>query len=163
MILDTWKHIVEQLDQEKKCGFCWDFFAPMTEIDLNLVNQKKNCCCVNVFLLRNKTQDFSTNISLTPFQTVGNVVDIENYDVYFLIKSKPGINNYNEKYGHPIAESRHKTIFEPLRHCINHSILSGICGIGLVTSWNGTYIYDYSDEQYYGIKIAITQQMNNYE
>lgn len=164
-IIKTWSEIIDRFKSDNQCGFCWNFFAPLTEVDLNLVKEdsENECCCVNVFIVRNKGLDFSTSISYNVLQTITESIDNEFYDVYFLIKSSTGINNYNEMPNHPISESRHKTIFKPLRECITADILTNICEIGRVSQWNGTYVYDYQDEMYFGIKLSVTQQINNYE
>lgn len=165
-IIKIWKEVIENFNEENKCGFCWNFFAPLTEVDLNLVKKQNDCCCVNVFVVRNKSVDFSSNIAYNAINLPTAIDQINNdefYDVYFLIESREGINNYNEKPNHPIEESRHVTIFNPLRKCITNDILTGICGIGFITGWSGQYIYDYQDQMYYGIKLSITQRIMSYE
>ena|SRR5690554_2621745 len=155
-VTDFWQNTIDNFNDENQCGFCWNFFAPLTEVQLNLIRNQDECC-VNVFLVRNKGVDFDTQFS-TATGVSALELEREIYDVYFLIKSKEGINNYNEMADHPISESREKTIFEPLRKCITHKLINEICKTFLVTQWQGNYIYDYQDEQYYGIKLSITTQ-----
>lgn len=158
MILELWKGITEKMNTENKCGFCWEFYAPLTGKKLNIVRGDDECC-VKVFLLRNMTQDFGSRITYTSgFHT--NTNNFDNYKVLFLISSKEGINNYNELEGWDISKSRHETIFKPLRNCIESEILTDICSNFEVTNWTGKYIYDYQDENYYGIEITINQNYN---
>lgn len=158
MILELWKGITEQMNAENKCGFCWEFYAPLTDKKLNIVRGNGECC-VKVFLLRNMAQDFGSRITYTNgFQT--NTNNFDNYKVLFLIPSKEGVNNYNELEGWSVDESRHMKIFKPLRNCITSDILTQICSNFEITNWTGKYIYDYQDENYYGIEITINQNYN---
>lgn len=154
MITDFLQNTISNFNAEEKCGFCWEFYAPLTEIDLNIA---KTGCCVNVFLVREKGVDFDTQIQNFNGASARQS-EREHFDLYFLIKSKEGINNYNEIPGHPISESREKEIFEPLRNCITYSIFDEICKEFFIFSWSGKYIYDFQDEQYYGLRISITTQ-----
>lgn len=153
-----WKDIVCKFNEEKRCGFCWRFYAPLTEIDLNLVKKRKRCC-VNVFLVWNGAQDFAAQPNFDVEKGLpNNPIETFSYQVYFLISSKEGINNYNEMPEHPISESRYETILKPLRKCINYDILNEFCLDFGVTSWTGNYVYDYQDEMYYGIRLNIVTQ-----
>lgn len=171
-IVELWRDIIEAYNIDVKCGFCWKFYAPLTEQKLNLVRdvlvepgsgESEDACCVHVFLLRNQPDDFSSTPNYSQFSTISDIVSTENYVVYFLIKSKEGLNNYNELPGYSIDESRHETIFKPLRECIDISILTDLCLLGQVTSYRGSYVYDYQDEQYYGLKVNFSQRITNYD
>ena len=156
-VLELWRNLTEKLNTEESCGFCWKFYAPMTETRQNII-RKSNDCCVNVFLLRNKSQDFGSNLAYGPSGYLNAQQHTESYDILFLIPSKEGLNNYNELLGHSIDDSRYATIFKPLRDCIKSTMITSICEHASVTSWSGRYVYDYQDEQYYGLRISITQQ-----
>jgi len=56
-----WSELIKSYNRQKKCGFCWNFYAPLTEVKLNQVQLKK-LCCVNVFLVWDKGVDFDTFI-----------------------------------------------------------------------------------------------------
>lgn len=171
-IVELWRSIMQTYQEEFKCDFCWKFYAPLTELKLNTIRdilvelgsgESEDACCVHVFLLRNQPDDFSSTPNYSRFTTIADIVSTENYVVYFLIKSKEGLNNYNELPGYSIDESRHATIFKPLRECIDISILTDLCLLGQVTSYRGSYIYDYQDEQYYGLKVNFSQRITNYD
>lgn len=153
-----WDNLIQDFNKENKCDFCWRFYAPMREIDLNLV-RKKDECCVNVFLVWNGAQDFNTlaNFDINKGIPI-NPIEVFNYQVFFLVPSKEGINNYNEIPNHPVDESRYETILRPIRECINYNIFNDLCLKFGITSFNGSYVYDYQDEMYYGIKLNITTQ-----
>lgn len=158
-IIPLWEGIVKTMDETNACGYCWEFYAPLTEIKLNTTRTKegKNCC-VHVFLIRNKAMDFRH----TPIYTNRNIISgyalEDNYDIYFLVKSKRGLNNYNELPHHDVKDSRYETIFRPIRDCIESRMITGICGTARVTQFSGNFVYDYQDEQYYGYKISIQQR-----
>ncbi|HLS52728.1 MAG TPA: hypothetical protein VK031_02065 [Tissierellaceae bacterium] len=155
-IVELWKSTVERLNQQNSCSCCWEFYAPLTEVKLNIVRNKGNCC-THVFLLRNKPNDFTSALTYNNGY-LNTEVNTENYDVLFLISSKTGLNNYNELAHHPIEESRYATIFKPLRECIKSDIITALCEHAQVTSWSGRYVYDYQDENYYGLRISISQR-----
>ena len=158
-VLEFWKDMIETYNEDSKCDFCWNFFAPMTEKRLNIIRDitQEDDCCVNVFLLRNKSQDFGSRLTYN-HNYLTRTYKTETYEVLFLIPSKEGLNNYNELSGHSLEESRYETIFKPLRDCISNHIITDICNHAPVTSWNGRYVYDYQDENFYGIRINITQE-----
>ena len=171
-IVELWRQIIANYAETAECDFCWKFYAPLTEQKLNLVkdvlvepgsDEVNQACCVHVFLLRNQPDDFSTTPNYSTYGNLNTVSHNENYVVYFLIKSKEGLNNYNEIPDHPILESRYETIFKPLRDCIDSRILTDICAIGQVTAYRGSYIYDYQDEQYYGLRINFSQRLINFD
>lgn len=153
-VIKFWSDLIEQYDDDERCGFCWKFYAPLTEIDLNLVKKSIDDCCVNVFITRDKGVDFDSQITYN--NGLPEVREREMYDVWFLVKSKVGLNNYNEMPDHDVEESRHNTILQPLRECITFEILRELCLDYEVNQWSGKYVYDYQDSIYYGIKISIT-------
>lgn len=164
-IVELWQGIVNGMQANRTCNFCWKFYAPLTELKLNLVRDviredgsDDDDCCVHVFLIRNQPDDFASSPAYSDFGNIAEITHTENYVVYFLIKSKEGLNNYNEIQGHSILESRYKTIFKPLRDCINIHILTALCLAGQVTAYRGQYVYDYQDEQYYGLRVNFTQR-----
>lgn len=155
------ENIINQYQANNQCGFCWKFYAPLTEKRLNIVRNDGECC-VNVFLLRDTGRDFYTNVQyINGFVTTSE--EFESYDLYFLMPSIEGLNNYNELPGHLISESRHETIFKPLRDCITSKFITDICNHYKVNSWSGRYIYDFNDEKYYGFKISITQSIQQFD
>ena len=155
-IVKLWEDLARQFNYEERCGKCWRFFAPMEEKRLNIIKGSDQCC-INVFLLRNKGQDFGSTLTYGQEGYLSNTFTREQYDILFLISSKEGINNYNELEGHNVLESRYETIFKPLRECITNDIITSICEHSKVEQWTGRYVYDYQDEQYYGLRISITQ------
>lgn len=171
-IVELWRDIIEAYNIDGRCDFCWRFYAPLTEQKLNLVRDvlvepgsgdSEDACCVHVFLIRNQPDDFSSTPNYSTFGNISTVVSNENYVVYFLIKSKEGLNNYNEMPGYSIEDSRYHTIFKPLRECIDVSILTDLCLVGQVTSYRGSYVYDFQDEQYYGLRVSFSQRLTNYD
>lgn len=154
------KGIIEKYNNDNQCGFCWRFYAPLTEKRLNIV--RNDNCCVNVFLTRDSGRDFYTNVKyVNGYATTFD--EFESYDLYFLIASRDGLNNYNELEDNAINESRNETIFEPLRKCITSRFIVDICNHYQLVNWSGKYIYDFEDENYYGLKISITQTIQRFD
>lgn len=156
-VLGLWKGLTEQLNEEEVCDFCWEFYAPLTEVKLNIIRNKGNCC-VHVFLIRNKPNDFGSNLTYGTGGYLNTQIHTDSYDVLFLVSSIEGLNNYNELDNHPIEESRYETIFKPIRDCIKSKLITDICEHAQVSSWSGRFVYDYQDENYYGYRISINQQ-----
>lgn len=153
-----WSALIKSYNRQKKCGFCWNFYAPLTEIKLNQVQLKKECC-VNVFLVWDKGVDFDTQVNFDNDKGITiNPMERLHYDIYFLMQSTEGKNNYNEKRFHSVNESRYETIIKPLHQCINMDIITDVCAEFGISSFSGKNIYDYQDEQYYGVRISVTTQ-----
>src|SRR5690554_5295872 len=159
-VVTFWSDLIETFNDENRCGYCWNFYAPLREIDLNVIRNNDECC-VNVFILRNKAVDFDFVMSQdTNLHFTNATAQRDMHDIYFLIKSKEGINNYNEIPDHNISESRHEQIFKPLRECIKMDMITELCEKFMITNVTGRYVYDYQDEQYYGIQLTITHYVN---
>lgn len=156
-IVDLWESIVDKLNLTQACGKCWKFYAPLTEFRLNVVKQDNDDCCVNVFLIRDRGTAFGSTVRYDNGFMTGRT-DSETYRIMFLIKSKEGLNNYNELPNNDVLESRYETIFRPLKQCIESTLITDICNHNKLVSWNGEYIYDYQDEMYYGFALNIKQE-----
>lgn len=181
-VVAQWQDLIDKMNEDEACDFCWRFFAPYTQIKANVIRDDGSCC-VFVILTRESANAFGTNLAYNRVKGMyENIEHYENYTIDFVIASKEGIDNYNELAGdgedipgafsfgfsegfdigddgqtRHIEQSRHATIFEPLRKCITMRLIDDLCNYAPVTSWNGRYIYDHQDEIYYGIRLNITQ------
>jgi hypothetical protein len=104
-------------------------------------------CCVNVFFT-----DFG-------FEKTTNHCDY-NFNLWVLVPSDLGVNNYNEKVGHLISESNWEKIYSPLSECIGCGFNAEFCselGYSLeIMKWRGTQVVKYGDENYNGFMIQAT-------
>lgn len=163
-IVDFWKQQAEKWNDEQKCGFCWDFGAPLIESQLNIQQSTAdNKCCVKLFLT-----DLGFNQSNTYSQSTGfnNDKSCEySYNLWVLMTSKLGVNNYNEITGHSIDVSNWMTIYRPLLDCLGCELVLNQCEIlGFdveIKLWKGITVFNYSDMNYSGWKIQSNFKVNS--
>ena len=78
-IVELWKSIIEKYQEDGQCDFCWKFYAPLTELKLNLVrdvlvepgsDDVNQACCVHVFLLKKPSQMTFHLVRITPLLAI---------------------------------------------------------------------------------------------
>ncbi len=147
---------------EGRCGFCWEFTAPIRESDLNEYQFRGDGCCVLVALT-----DFRFDCS-APFnprsgtRALGSRV--WNFNLHFLAVDDLGLNVYDEIPGHPLAESKWSTILNPLYECVACSPLDFCEPLGQaleVTRWSATPRIDWQDNNYTGWTVQVALRQNN--
>ncbi len=157
-IVNFWKRQIDLWNDENKCGFCWNFHAPLVNSQINIVNSEN--CCVSVFLTDLKFREVTQRNEKTGF--VSSKKCVWTFSLYALIKSPVGINNYNEIINHPIEESKWENIFKPLINCLGCNNLLSYCDIlelqNVLVDMNGdaTLVHNYLDENYNGWKVNYT-------
>jgi len=157
-IVDFWAKQVDKWNDESKCGFCWEFAAPLVPSQINIV-QPENCC-VNVFLTDIKFREAIVRNSVTSLITSKTCV--WNFSTYALVPKQLGINNYNEIKDHPIDESKWQTVFYPLITCLGCNNILDTCEILGITSVNvempsdALLIHNYLDNNYNGWRVNYT-------
>lgn len=156
-IVDFFKKQTEHWDAEGKCGFCWEFGAPLEEAEANK-QQTERGCCVNVFLTDLKKDVVRGYSSQTGFQN--SRADNYSFTLYVLKRDELGKNNYNEIIGHPIDESRWETILKPLQECVTEEGVLEFCnilGINIdIPRWSMSTKINYLDDNYTGWMIRAT-------
>lgn len=157
-IVDFWAKQIEKWNDEMKCGFCWEFSAPLVTSQINIVQNEK--CCVNVFLTDVR---FRETIVRNPTTTlITSKTCVWNFSVYALLPKQLGINNYNEIKDHPIEESKWNTVFKPLIDCLGCDNVLDTCEILGLTNVNvsmpsdALLIHNYLDKNYNGWKVNYT-------
>lgn len=156
-VVDFFKKQVEKWQTDGKCGFCWEFSAPLIESQTN-IQQTDEACCTYVFLTEIETNEVPRFSANTGF------VNGKNCDTTFTLhvvrKGDLGTNNYSEIKGHPISESRWETIYKPLSDCLDCNLILDFCEfVGLkvdITQWRKTIEHAYLDNNYFGWKIRAT-------
>lgn len=154
-IVKLWQDIANNYNTNLKCGFCWNFGAPLTESAINAQqNTNTNKCCVNLFL---------TDIGFeSGFEEDFNKASVNKYcDYYFniwvLLPTNLGVNNYNEIPNHEISQSNWATIYKPLFDCLGCDFDGQFClNLGYPVSikkWRMSQVVKYQDANYSGYKI----------
>jgi len=159
-VVKFWDDVVTGWKAEGKCGLCWKFDAPLIESQSNIVqaDQDEECC---VFALVTELSDSTTSriASNTGFPTTPS--QDNNFTIHFVMNDGLGTNNYTEILGHPKEESRYKTIYKPIKDCLESQDLYQLfCDyVGqnvIVTKWNKEVSHAYLDNNFYGWQIRAT-------
>ena len=166
-LANFWSQQITKWNEQTKCGFCWEFSAPLVESSVNLVETTEDTtCCVKVMLLQDKQPAFTTANSYSS-QTgfLNNQICANNFQLLVLLDSKLGVNNYNEIKGHSINESKWETIYNRLQECLQCDANLAFCEIlgasYRITTWSGSQVFNYLGSNYCGYRINVTFQKNN--
>lgn len=160
MYINIIKDVIQNWNQTQKCGFCWEFHAPLWVNTINNV-QIKNTSAVQVMLVWNQDLLYDGNINYHPTMGTPEIVNnTENFTLYFLLPSNLDLNNYDEAEGHPLEEGR---IWElaKLMDCLKESNILDYCnGLSveyLLTRWQVYGIpQNFYDNNYIGFRVAVT-------
>lgn len=156
-IVDFWNKQVVKWNAEKKCGFCWNFGAPLTQSQMN-IQQIEDQCCINVFLTDIYFNESISYSSKTGFVN-GKSSDWD-FTLWVLQHGKLGVNNYNEIKGHSVDNSNWLKTYKPIYECLGSDVILESCKLmGLpitVVRWQGSTVFNYEDNNYNGWKIQAT-------
>ena len=166
-IVNFWQQQTDKWNDETKCGFCWEFSAPLIESSVNLVQPDEDKeCCVKVMFLQDKQPAFSTansynnETNLLTSQTCAT-----NFQLLVLLNSNLGVNNYNEIKGHSTEDSNWSAILQRLQECLSCDANLAFCEIlgsaYRLTTWSGQQVINYSDSIYCGYRINVSFQKSN--
>lgn len=160
-VVDFFRRQTEKWNEENKCGFCWEFDAPLTDAGVNESVMQTNpdeCCPVKVFITnyseRPNRQYHPINRFLTSFSIDYTfTLSVVMFDVL-------GTNVYQEQIGHPISESKWDAILNRIRECICSSAPFDFCeilgkDIQIINQTNVSRI-NWLDNNYTGWSITIT-------
>lgn len=160
-VVNFFKEQVSLWDEEEKCGFCFEFDAPLTDSGVNESQMQTNpdeCCPVKVFLTNlreRKNRTYSTSTGLLTDYTIDY-----SFTLYLLKLDRVDTNVYAEQLGHPICESKWSTILRPLQECICEETILEFCKIiGKridITAWDASTKINWLDNNYTGWAINIT-------
>ena len=151
-IVNFWKNKVAEWNLNNQCGFCFEFSAPLFESENNI--QQNENCCAKVFLTNvGIKSNYRDKINAFGFRELEYCSYY--FNLYIVVQSELGINNYNEIIGHPIDESKWETIFNPLINCFgcNSDLCSTIENFNGYRKWDVSLVHNYLDNVYNGIKI----------
>lgn len=148
---------ISKWNTKNKCGNCFEFHAPLTEDALN--KQQLSTCCVSVMLTRDNGNAFGVDKTYNnTFGVVSDEWEYKNFRLYFLVRTKLGINNHSEIKGHDKNESR-SYLLEDLEQCIIDMNLDFCEFVGKqwnVTQWNAQQLINFRDNNYTGYRLNIT-------
>lgn len=158
-VVEFWQRQVDLWNQENYCDRCWTFGAPLTEEGVNRQQQPQEAaCCVNVILASLRETILPRYNASTGLMNVRE--QTHTMTVHFLVRDEMGKNTYNESLGHPIEESKWKTIIQPLKRCLRAENLMRFCEIlGYrveIASWASEVRINWLDDAYTGLSITTT-------
>lgn len=166
-IVEFWRQQIAKWDEEKKCGLCWTFDAPMTDSAVELYQPPKGKeCCVQALLTQDKVTPFASTLqynSLTGFlnQRACNWT----HQIYFVIPTELGVNNYTEIKGHTTDKARWVDVLQKLQECLACDAPLDFCEIMgttyRVTQWSAVQVMNYTSANYTGYKLTVTFQTVN--
>lgn len=147
---------------ENRCGWCWEFTAPLRESDLNEYHLEGDGCCVLVAITDYRWDCFTGYDRTTGLSTLG--YGLYSFNLHFLVGSDVGLNVYNEQKNHPISESKWKTVLQPLMECVACRPLDFCTALGYpveITRWSAQARIDWMDNNYTGWTIQVQLRENN--
>lgn len=120
-MIDIVKVIHKQIkifNKKEKCGFCWEFEAPMRLSDLNESEKKNDDCCVRVFLTDLRIQKNRRYPSASPYWH-NEKTNTYSFNLHLYMYDRVDLNVYKEQAGHPLRESKWIKILRPLMKCFD--------------------------------------------
>lgn len=162
-IVKFWKDQVGKWMEENKCGFCWEFHAPIKDDRIN-IQQFDDPCCVQVFVT---DPVISKEVNYSPRTERMTYVSCRTtFTVRMLVHAELGTNMYNEIPEHPTQEGIWEKILNPLMECLGCGEFLDWCELAgvnpRVREWRSTVEADYTDEVLYGWKTRITIEEKNW-
>src|SRR5690606_672161 len=162
-LVRLFKDLTTQWNDEQKCGFCWEYDAPLTDAGVNesvMQTDPDECCPVKVFITN---YSFRENKQYNPITTLLTNESIDHtFTASFVTFDRVDTNVYLEQIGHPVSESKWETILNPLRDCIcdtnelQKEICELICKRILITQFNATSRINWLDNNYTGWSVTMT-------
>lgn len=153
-IVEIWSKTVKKFNDDNKCGFCWEFHAPLTNDKANW-QQFENPCCVQVMLTDVSISD--KPVYHNDFRTADSKCRYK-FTLRILLSGKMGTNSFNEIPDHPIDKSLWRSIYFPLLDCLGCEGFLKLCEFDYrlrpkIIGWDRTLEHNYTDENLYGLKI----------
>lgn len=160
-VVNFFKQQVTKWNDETKCGFCWEFDAPLTDAGVNesvMQTDPDECCPVKVFitnLSERKNRTYNTQSKLLTDYTIDYT-----FTLHALVFDEVGTNVYQEQLGHPVSESKWETILKPIEDCVCPEEILEFCDLIckkiLITQWNAITRINWLDNNYTGWSITMT-------
>ncbi len=152
--------LADKWNDEQKCGFCWEFDAPLTDSGVNesQLRLDDDCCPVKLFI---------TNLSVRKNRVYNQVTKLltdysadYTFTLHALVADRIDTNVYAEQIGHPIDESKWETILHPIEQCLCEEEVLEFCELICkqiqIIAWNAVTRINWLDNNYTGWSITIT-------
>ena len=159
-VIDFFKQQTNIWNEELKCGFCWEFDAPLTDAGVNesiMQTDSDECCTVKVFitnLSERKNRQYNNNTGLLTEYTADYT-----FTLHVMAFDRIDTNVYSEQLGHPLEESKWISILKPLQDCVCEENVLKFCDIICkkikIINWNAVTRINWLDN-YTGWSITIT-------
>ncbi|MDM1542353.1 hypothetical protein [Empedobacter sp. 189-2] len=170
MYISELQNQVTTWNEQNKCGFSWEFSAPLFLNKINTV-QVENTSAVQVMLIWQGQLLYEGGLNYNQFGLVTSTnTSSDNFELYFLLPSYLDENNYNEIKGHPVDESRSIEL-ERLLSCLrgdntNSGAMLDLCntfdGKYKLSKWNVFAVNEnFLDNNYIGFRVQISLQKLN--
>lgn len=155
-IVQFFKDLTAKYNAEEKCGFCWEFGAPLSESGMNKQQiDQDRACCVHLYL---------TDYSERSEYRYNGQTGLNNYEACLMDftayvgqqREDIGQNTYNEIGGHPVEEGLWAEVYKPLRDCLGCGRELYLCELGYdfdITKWNMKKIIFKDDKNFTGWRI----------
>lgn len=155
-IVQFWSQQVAKWNEINKCGFCWEFGAPLVNSQIN-IQQSNDPCCIQLLLSNIRYRSTKNRNPIS--QLITNEDCTWTFTLHAVTEKPLGINNYNEIKGHSVDESKWNTIFAPLLECLGCESIIDYCeilGYDVIVNQIGDaeLIHNYLDNNYNGWKIT---------
>jgi hypothetical protein len=154
-VVNFFQKITDKYNAESKCGFCFQFHAPLTDSSLNQsLNTDLNKCCVQIHLTDLAWEENSKEKS-----SGGSYADSCEYyfNLWVLIPTELGVNNYNEIPDHLITDSNWEKIYKPLQECFGCGNVLPFCQLNfqnvIIKKWRASQVIKFGDQNLSGWKI----------
>jgi len=163
-IVNFWEQQIQIWQDEQKCGLCWSFDAPLFDSAINIAqSEAETKCCVHIFL---------TNISFKETNNYNNTTGLNtgkfcewSFNIYALIPSSLGQNNYKEIKGYTTDLSKWVTIYKPISDCLSCDSILDFCRIlskqVTITSKSSVMVENWMDKNYSGWKNTYTFRLTS--
>ena len=141
-----WENQLKKWNEEKKCGFCWNWhgFTTLQGIN-NGVDGKGGDCCVDVFITNETFRKENAYNPNNPYAVQTNCVD--SYSIWFLFRGEIELNCNDEQK------------LQNLRECLSCGVELDMCeAMGFVfrvNQWRGESYRMYTDNNYWGWRIFV--------
>ena len=170
MYIEELNNQVTAWDNTNKCGFDWEFSAPLYVNKINTV-ELNNTNAVQVMLIWQGQLLYDGSLSYNDLGLVtSSNTSTDNFELYFLLASDLETNNYNETKGYDVDESRSIEL-ERLLHCIKGGDTSSSTMLDLCNTFNGIYkltkwnVYavneNIMDNNFIGFRVSVSLQKLN--
>jgi len=162
-IVDFLSKQITKWNTEGKCGFCWQFGAPLvvSQVNIEQPEQDKDCC-VNFFVTDISYRDGI--IYNSAGMRTANTCDWT-FTAYAVIRKNLGINNYTEIKGHEVDSSKWVTVYKPLADCLGCGSTFDFCDIlgyePRLLNRSASLVHNWLDDSYCGWKYTYTIRVDN--